>query len=155
MGVKLVRGAYIQEEKVEEKKLGCSIIWSSKQETDQNYNQLSKNVCGQISNSDTFIAATHNNQSFDIISELFIDKPLLRQRVYFATLMGLNNELTFKGLDRQYQIIKGFSFGEDECTIPFLIRRGIETKDILINSTVELDVIQNEIKKRLSLRNLF
>jgi hypothetical protein len=55
--------------------------------------------------------------------------------------MGLNNELTFKGLDNQYHVIKGFSFGKDECTVPFLIRRGIETKDILTNSTTELEVI--------------
>ncbi len=75
-------------------------------------------------------------------------------RVYMATLMGLNNELTFTYLDQGFQVIKGFSFGEDECTIPFLIRRGIETKDLLVNSTLELKIVKKELCKRLSIQNL-
>ncbi len=48
MGLKLVRGAYIQEERKEEIKFGLKIVWSNKYETDTNYDNLSQMVCDNI-----------------------------------------------------------------------------------------------------------
>jgi hypothetical protein len=42
LGIKLVRGAYIQEELKEAQKLDREIVWDTKEKTDQNYNGLSQ-----------------------------------------------------------------------------------------------------------------
>jgi len=45
--------------------------------------------------------------------------------------------------------MKYLSYGENEIIVPFLLRRGLECKEILKRSKQELVLIRQEIKRRI------
>lgn len=138
--LKLVRGAYLSEEKEVEIKSGRELVFHEKHETDQNYNELALKVMDFLSGNGYLIIASHNNDSVYTVMEKIEYEPsetrkeMLKNRVFFATLYGLNDFLAYQCLFSKYQTIKSLSFGENDVTIPFLIRRGIECKDIMTRS---------------------
>ena len=153
---KLVRGAYMKEENELAKKNNVkSPIWEDKEHTDICYDKISNLVTNHLVKNSKFIVATHNNTSAYKIMEKMQDekneekKNVYNDSIYFASLYGLNDLLTYQTLNNGYKSIKYLSYGENEITVPFLIRRGIECKEILQRSNHELDFIKEDVKRRM------
>lgn len=90
-----------------------------------------------MNESGTLVIASHNNNSvykiMDYIEYLDSEEKqkFYKNRMHFGTLYGLNDFLAYQCLYSGYMTFKGLCNGEREATIPFMIRRGIECKDVL------------------------
>lgn len=153
---KLVRGAYMKEEnELALKNKIDSPIWEDKEHTDICYDKITHFVTDHLNLKSKFIIATHNNLSAYKIMEKISEekneekKKVMENSIFFASLYGLNDFLSYQTLNNGYKSIKYLSYGENEITIPFLIRRGIECKEILQRSNQELDFIKEDIGRRL------
>ena len=132
------------EEREIEGKTKRKLVFDSKQETDDNYNALMIKSIKNLNKTGKFVVASHNNESVYKVMDFieYLDNPeekkFFQERVFFATLYGLNDFLAYQCLYSGYKTIKSMSYGENEATIPFLIRRGIECKEIMKRSAMEL-----------------
>ena len=109
LALKIVRGAYLVEEKVIEKRDNLTLIWKSKNQTDSSYNFNIEKIIQYLNKDSIFILATHNNESNLFLMDLVNQsdkKEFLKERVYFATLLGLNDHFAFETLKQEFNTIK-------------------------------------------------
>ena len=109
IGFKLVRGAYLNEEK------GQEWIATTKRETDDNYNGCIL-MFNEYNKHDKLICATHNEKS------CYLASSLNNKDIEYAQLMGMSNNLTQK-LSSKNTVYKYIPFGSIHETIPYLTRR--------------------------------
>ena len=120
IGVKLVRGAYYNED------ISTELLYFKKEETDNNYNsgiylfqELSKEK-------DVLMCATHNEKSISIAKRL-------NRNIEFSQLMGMSNILTKKLAKENYNVFKYIPYGNFRDTYPYLIRRLYENYPMIMN----------------------
>lgn len=116
-GVKLVRGAYYNEDKSTNK------LNINKYYTDLNYdNAIAFLLDGQKGQS---IIATHNNLSASLALELSPTKDFFK----FAQLLGMNDNLSKELKEKKAQVYKYVPYGPYNESIPYLVRRLYENLD--------------------------
>ena len=123
--LKLVRGAYISSDKK------YNIILNSKKETDNQYNNILNQYFYQLTKfpNNEIIVATHNKESYKIGIDFLIKNTNHKKNVYFATLLGMADNICF---DNNYvNKLKYVPYGPFFDTTPYLFRRLIENRDIL------------------------
>ena len=127
LGIKLVRGAYMTEDKHED------VIYNTKEETDMNYNEASNIILQHIQKGKkiSVIFATHNKTSFYKIHDVICTNSIDSSNIYFATLMGMKNELTDTCLKLDYNTMKYVPYGPYHKTFPYLLRRLYENSSII------------------------
>lgn len=152
LGVKLVRGAYMEKERERAAKKGFeSPIQKDKVSTDTDFNKALELM---IQNIDvvSFCAGTHNEESSLYLSELMqknnvaLDDP----RVYFAQLLGMSDHISFNLAYNQYNVAKYVPYGPIREVMPYLIRRAEENTSVAGQTSRELSLILKEIKRRKS-----
>jgi proline dehydrogenase len=148
IGIKLVRGAYMEKEneRAEEDNYP-SPIFSSKPETDQNYDAALQYI---INNLDVFalFAGTHNEASAYYLMELMQKKNIATNdvRIWFGQLYGMSDTMSFNLAANGYNVAKYLPFGPVKEVVPYLIRRAQENTAIAGQTSRELEMI---IKERL------
>jgi proline dehydrogenase len=130
LGIKLIRGAYMNEER----KLAAenhyeSPIWDTLEETHNCYNTNLQLVMNSLTKNSLLMVACHNVESVKLaqnkIAELGIDDC----RVRFAQLKGFSDQLTVKLSQQQnLKVYKYLPYGPTETVMPYLVRRGQESK---------------------------
>ena len=156
--LKMVRGAYIDEEREIGKQKHKEICWASKEETDHAYNNNVLSLLKADVENKKICVATHNVNSFELAKNCIEQREIdntdnnIRQKTYFATLFGLNDNLTYRSLGFGFKTVKYIPYGENDITLPYLIRRGKECQDLIKNSDEELKSLKNEILGRLTFR---
>jgi proline dehydrogenase len=118
VGVKLVRGAYIHQDKDKD------AIFNNILDTHTNYNNAVK-FC--INNNSKLLIATHNKES--IIKALNLEPN--KDNVEFAQLLGMNNQLSQFINSKGYKVFKYMPYGSFKETLPYLSRRLIENYKII------------------------
>ena len=150
IGIKLVRGAYIEKENKRAKRNNyLSPICRSKELTDKNFNN---GVSFILSNLDKFslFSGTHNEESiYKIInimkkSKINSDDP----NIWFGQLYGMSDNITFNLASEGFNVIKYLPYGPIKEVIPYLIRRADENTSVKGQTSRELDLIRNELKRR-------
>jgi len=150
LGIKLVRGAYIEKENKRAKRNNyLSPICRSKELTDKNFNN---GVSFILSNLDKFslFSGTHNEESiYKIInimkkSKINSDDP----NIWFGQLYGMSDNITFNLASEGFNVIKYLPYGPIKEVIPYLIRRADENTSVKGQTSRELDLIRNELKRR-------
>ena len=109
LAMKIVRGAYLIEENHIEKRDGVKLIWKSKSQTDSSYNFNTEKIVNNINKNSLFILATHNNESNLFLMDLVNSseqKEFLKERIFFATLLGLNDHFSFETLKQNFNTVK-------------------------------------------------
>lgn len=109
LALKIVRGAYLQEENLIEKRDNVKLIWNSKSQTDSSYNFNTEKIVNNINSNSLFILATHNNESNLFLMDLVNESPekdFLKQKIFFATLLGLNDHFSFETLKHGFNTVK-------------------------------------------------
>ncbi len=150
VGVKLVRGAYMEKENERALKNNYPTpICRDKAHTDENYNAAAQFILENI----TTIAAyfgTHNEQSIlEIIKYISTHKiSKTHPHIWFAQLYGMSDIISFNLAKEGYQIAKYIPYGPIRKTIPYLIRRAKENTSIAGQTTRELELIKKEMKRR-------
>jgi proline dehydrogenase len=152
-GIKLVRGAYMEEEREVAGSLNYeSPVWDTVEETHKAYNT---NISGILKNNepgrDYTLVACHNVVSCEIAKEVIKDRGLGKDSVCFGQLKGFSDALTYSLADEGYNVLKYLPYGPTEFLIPYLIRRGNESKQVLREHLFLNDII-DEIKGRLTFK---
>ena len=150
IGLKLVRGAYMEKEREQAlKKNYPDPIQKDKQATD---NDFSKAVEFCIENIKTvsLCAGTHNEKSVLHLTNLMQKKALKNNnsRIWFAQLLGMSDHISFNLSKEGYNVAKYVPYGPVKEVIPYLIRRAEENTSVSGQTSRELSLIKIEVERR-------
>ena len=126
LGVKLVRGAYYQEDKNKKRLNNINVLFQNKKDTDLNYNQGILNLYNQPLNK-SIIVASHNQESINLTYLLNKEKKIFE----FAHLMGMNENKYNDLLKKGEKVNVYVPYGPYKYMIPYLSRRLYENIDTL------------------------
>lgn len=152
LGVKMVRGAYMEKERERAGKMGYSDpIHPSKQATDDAFN---KGLAFCLDNKQriSLMCGSHNDYSNQYLTVL-MEKHSMKNnddRVWFAQLYGMSDPISFNLAKAGYNVAKYVPYGPIESVIPYLLRRADENTSVAGQSSRELMMIRKELKRRKS-----
>jgi len=69
-------------------------------------------------------------------------------RIWFGQLYGMSDNISFNLADQGYNVVKYLPYGPIKKVVPYLIRRAKENSSIANQTSREMELIQNEIKRR-------
>jgi proline dehydrogenase len=152
MGMKIVRGAYMEKERDRAEKMGyASPIQKDKAATDRDYNNA---IHFALENSDqvSICAGTHNEQSSIYLAELMKQKNISPddKRIYFAQLLGMSDHISYNLAINGFNVAKYVPYGPIREVLPYLIRRAEENTSVKGQTGRELSLIIKERKRRKS-----
>jgi proline dehydrogenase len=150
LGAKLVRGAYMEKERLRAKEQGvASPIHIDKEATDKDFDEAAA-FCIQNKETISFILASHNEQSNLKISQLMIEKgiPANDAHVHFSQLYGMSDPISFNMAKEGYNVSKYLPFGPIKDVIPYLMRRAEENSSVNGQTSRELLFIRQELARR-------
>ena len=150
LGAKLVRGAYMEKERLRAKEQGvASPIHLDKEATDKDFNEAAA-FCIENKESISFILASHNEQSNLKIAQLMIEKGISANdpHVHFSQLYGMSDPISFNMAKEGYNVSKYLPFGPIKDVIPYLMRRAEENSSVNGQTSRELLFIRQELARR-------
>lgn len=150
LGVKLVRGAYMEKERKRALKLNyLSPIQPDKASSDEDYNEAIKFCIDNIDHISTIIAS-HNEESNLLAAQLLHQKqlPLNHSHIHFSQLYGMSDHISFNLAKISYSASKYVPFGPIKDVIPYLMRRAQENSSVQGQTGRELSLLKQEIKRR-------
>jgi len=150
LGIKLVRGAYHQQEINRALKLKYDIpVFKTKNKSDESFNKSLKICCDNI-NHISICAGTHNEYSSQLLIDLMkknnIDKS--DPRIYFSQLLGMCDHISYNIAEHGFNTAKYVPYGPIKDVIPYLIRRAEENTSISGQMNRDLSNIISEKKRR-------
>ena len=153
IGVKLVRGAYMEKERAMAEKNGYpSPIQPNKEATDKDYDAA---IRFGLDNLDTIhlFAGTHNSESTLMLCEEMDKREIANndKRITFSQLLGMSDQITFNLAAHGYNIAKYVPYGPIREAMPYLIRRAKENTSVAGQTGRELSLIRQEAQRRKSL----
>ncbi|CAI8366639.1 MAG: Proline dehydrogenase 2 [Polaribacter sp. SA4-10] len=149
IGIKVVRGAYMEKERKRAEDLGyASPICSDKQATDVNYD-AAVHYMMELKNMAIF-AGTHNEESSMLVVELAKKHKIQvdDSRLWFGQLFGMSDHISFNLAKEGYNVAKYLPFGPVRDVMPYLIRRAEENTSVAGQTSRELNLIKTERKRR-------
>jgi len=150
IGIKLVRGAYMEKERERSNKLNYpSPIHNSKNETDTCFNTCMNYMFENIDLFSIFIG-THNEDS-NALAINNIKKHNLNindGKVWFSQLYGMSDHISYNLSFNGYKVAKYLPFGPVKDVIPYLLRRADENTSIEGQTSRELSLFSKELNRR-------
>ena len=150
IGMKLVRGAYMEKENLRAEENGCiSPICSSKEATDVNYDAAVLYMIEHLDKMSIF-AGTHNEQSSYTLMELMQERGIKNNddRIWFGQLYGMSDNISYNLAANGYNVAKYLPFGPVKDVMPYLIRRAEENTSVAGQTSRELSLIKAERDRR-------
>lgn len=150
IGIKLVRGAYMEKERARALKMGYpSPINPNKPETDREYNQALE-LCVKHVDRISLCAGTHNEQSSLFLAELMEKNnlPANHPHIYFAQLLGMSDHISYNLAHAGYNVAKYVPYGPVKAVLPYLGRRAQENSSVQGQVGRELNLINIELERR-------
>lgn len=150
LGVKLVRGAYMEKERERALKNNIdSPIQETKADTDRDYDAGVKYIVDNL-RLGAIVAGTHNENSCKKLVDAMLERGLPKndERVWFSQLFGMSDNLSFNLAKDGYNVVKYLPFGPVKETLPYLIRRAEENTAAAGQTSRELDLIKKEMQRR-------
>lgn len=153
LGIKLVRGAYIEKETMQAQALGVpNPLYPDKPSTDAAYDRAMM-ACLDHLDWVELCAATHNADSVHKLVDAMAQRGLSHAdpRICFAQLMGMFDCMTYPLAAQGYRVSKYVPYGAVQKVIPYLLRRAKENQSLQRQSTSELAMIHQELRRRREL----
>lgn len=150
IGMKLVRGAYMEKEHERAKEKGYPTpICASKQATDDNYDAAVNYMMQHIDKMAIF-AGTHNEESSYKLMEMLKTNNLSinDQRIWFGQLYGMSDNISYNLASHGYNVAKYLPFGPVRDVMPYLIRRAEENTSVAGQTSRELNLLKTERERR-------
>ena len=154
MGIKFVRGAYMERERERAARLGYpSPIHPDKESTDRSYDSGLKMALENIDRVSVF-NGTHNEKSSLYLTQLMEEHgiPGNDPRCYFSQLYGMSDHISYNLAHEGFNVAKYLPYGPVKSVIPYLIRRTEENTSIEGQTSRELQLILRERSRRKSHR---
>lgn len=150
LGVKLVRGAYMEKERERAREKGYpSPIQPSKEASDRDFDEALR-FCVEHIERISVVAGSHNENSIRLLAELMRERglPNNHPHVYFSQLYGMSDNLSYVLAANGYNVSKYVPYGPVKDALPYLIRRAKENTAVMGQMSRELELIDKEIKRR-------
>ena len=150
LGIKLVRGAYHQQEINRALKLKYDIpVFKTKNKSDESFNKSLKICCDNI-NHISICAGTHNEYSSQLLIDLMKKNNIEKSdpRIYFSQLLGMCDHISYNIAEHGFNTAKYVPYGPIKDVIPYLIRRAEENTSISGQMNRDLSNIISEKKRR-------
>ena len=150
LGIKFVRGAYMEKENRRAKKMGYPTpIQPTKEHTDLDFDQAIRISVKNVEHVET-CCGTHNELScyklVDLMDDLNI--PPDHPGISFSQLYGMSDNISFNLANLGYNVTKYLPYGPVEEAIPYLTRRAEENSAIAGQMGKELRFLLAELKRR-------
>uniref|UniRef100_A0A672NUK7 Proline dehydrogenase n=1 Tax=Sinocyclocheilus grahami TaxID=75366 RepID=A0A672NUK7_SINGR len=155
LGVKLVRGAYMDKErKLAEKEGRTDPIHESWEHTNDSYNgclEIMLNLISEKPDRYMIIVATHNEESVRRAVTRMEELGLHRDgnSVCFGQLMGMCDHVSLTLAQHGFSVYKSVPYGSVDDTLPYLVRRAQENRTVLQGIRKERDLLRQELRHRL------
>jgi proline dehydrogenase len=150
LGVKLVRGAYMEKERNRAAEKGYTDpIQPNKEASDRDFD-LAVNYCLDHIDRIAFCAGTHNEESSLKLAATIDRRSLERNdpRIFFAQLYGMSDHISYNLANAGFNVAKYLPYGPIREVMPYLIRRAQENTSVKGQTGRELTLIQGEMKRR-------
>ncbi len=150
IGVKIVRGAYLEKENERAEEHGYPTpICASKKATDTNFDTTLRYCLEHLDRITVFIG-THNEASTYLALQLMNEMRIIRKdhRVWFGQLYGMSDHISFNLAKEGYNVAKYLPFGPVRDVMPYLIRRAEENTSVAGQTSRELKLLKQEKKRR-------
>lgn len=150
LGVKMVRGAYMEKEADRAEKMGyTNPIHPTKQATDDAFNK-GLSFCIQNKQHISLMCGSHNEYSNRYLTVLMQKHEMKNDdtRVWFAQLLGMSDNISFNLANAGYNVAKYVPYGPVELVMPYLIRRAEENTSVAGQSSRELTLVRKELARR-------
>lgn len=150
LGMKLVRGAYMEKERERAEKNGYpSPIYPTKESTDEGYN-LAQKYCIENIGDIALLSGTHNEESMYDLIELMAKNNIEKddKRVYFSQLLGMSDHISFNLANEGFNVAKYVPYGPVKEVMPYLMRRAEENTSVAGQTGRELRLLDEEINRR-------
>ena len=150
IGIKVVRGAYLEKENDRAEEMGYPTpMCPSKEATDANFDDCISYILENIETISLF-SGTHNEEScykqIELMEKLGIAKD--DERVGFGQLYGMSDHISFNLAQEGFNVAKYVPFGPVKDVMPYLIRRAEENTSVAGQTNRELELIKKERKRR-------
>ena len=150
LGVKLVRGAYMEKERARAaEKNYPSPIQPDKESTDRDFNSALRYCFDNLADI-TFVNASHNEESVQYLVKMMHERnvPNDHAHIFFSQLYGMSDNLSYVLAKAGYNVSKYVPYGPVKDTLPYLIRRARENTSVAGQVSRELDLISQEMNRR-------
>lgn len=150
LGMKLVRGAYMEKERERAAQMGYpSPIQPDKESTDRDFNEGVK-FCIDHLDKIALIVASHNEHSNLYAAQLMMEKgmSLHHPHIHWSQLYGMSDNITFNLAKAGCSVSKYLPFGPINDVVPYLMRRAQENSSMKGQTGRELVLIKKEMKRR-------
>jgi len=152
LGVKLVRGAYMEKERERALERGYNDpIQPDKNATDTAYDAALK-LC--IDNKDIMSVCngSHNENSNAYLTELMEEAGMSENddRAWFAQLYGMSDHISYTLTKKGFNVVKYVPYGPVVAVVPYLLRRAAENTSLKGQSSREYTLYRHEIRRRKS-----
>jgi len=154
IGIKLVRGAYMEKERERALKKGYKDpICANKNETDTLFNDTLKYIVENLKHIELF-AGTHNEESTFLLMNILKQKNISENdtRVWYGQLYGMSDHISYNLSLIGYNVAKYLPFGPVKDVMPYLIRRAEENTSVVGQTSRELSIIRKEKRRRKLLK---
>ncbi|HEY0978095.1 MAG TPA: proline dehydrogenase family protein [Flavobacteriales bacterium] len=150
LGVKLVRGAYMEKERARAAKRDeQDPIQPDKAASDRDYDAALRFCMAHIDRI-AVVAGTHNESSTLLLARLMDEQGLPRndRRIWFAQLLGMSDNISFNLAAAGYNVAKYVPYGPVRDVMPYLLRRANENTSARGQTGRELGLIMAEMRRR-------
>ncbi len=150
IGMKLVRGAYMEKERERAIRLGYQDpICKDKATTDALFNEVLVYMIKNLENMALFVG-THNEESTYLVLQIMQRCKIAEndKRIWFGQLFGMSDHISYNLAKFGYNVAKYLPYGPVKDVMPYLLRRAEENTSVAGQTSRELYLIKNEMKRR-------
>lgn len=150
LGVKLVRGAYMEKERSRAAALKISApVCETKDATDIQYRDALQNAM-QALDKHFCIVATHNQSDINWVVDYCSKNniSLGNANLWFSQLYGMRDYISFSLAEQGANIFKYVPFGPLEQAVPYLMRRALENSAMKSQTLQECMMLKKELRRR-------
>ncbi|CAH2295289.1 proline dehydrogenase 1, mitochondrial-like [Pelobates cultripes] len=159
-GAKLVRGAYMQQERSRAAEVGYDDpINPTYEKTNEMYHRCLDYVLEEIRHNRkaNVMVASHNEETVKFTLKRMNELGIYpnEKKVYFGQLLGMCDQISFPLGQAGYPVYKYVPYGPVNEVLPYLSRRAQENRGIMKGAARERELLWKEIKRRAVTGNLF
>ncbi|WP_459523160.1 proline dehydrogenase family protein [Aquirufa sp. A-Brett2-W8] len=150
LGVKLVRGAYLEKERQKAHEEEYSEpLHVCKEDTDKDYD-LGVELCLKHLDHVHFCMGTHNEASCLRLCYAMNALQIAQNHphIYFAQLLGMSDNISYNLAASGYNVAKYVPYGPVDTVMPYLFRRAEENSSIAGQTSREFALLQKEVNRR-------
>jgi proline dehydrogenase len=150
IGMKHVRGAYMEKERERAIRLGYQDpICKDKATTNALFNEVLVYMIKNLENMALFVG-THNEESTYLVLQIMQRCKIAEndKRIWFGQLFGMSDHISYNLANFGYNVAKYLPYSPVKDVMPYLLRRAEENTSVAGQTSRELYLIKNEMKRR-------